>query len=58
MIPLDALKNKEEKMKEAREHRNEAKKRLKLSDLKVGEKYQGVVVNLTEYGAFVNFGAC
>ena len=57
MIPLDALKNKEEKMKEAREHRKEAKKRLKLSDLKVGEKYQGVVENLTEYGAFVNIGA-
>ena len=57
MIPLDALKDKEEKMKENRSHRKERKPRMKLDELTVGEKYSGVVENLTEYGAFVNIGA-
>lgn len=57
MIPLDALKDKEEKMKESRSHRRERKPRMKLDELTVGEKYSGVVENLTEYGAFVNIGA-
>lgn len=57
MIPLDALKDKEEKMKENRNHRKERKPRMKLDELTVGEKYSGVVENLTEYGAFVNIGA-
>ena len=58
MIPLEALHEKEEKMKEAREKRKQMPKhRKKLTDLKVGEKYTGVVENLTEYGAFVNIGA-
>lgn len=56
MIPLDALKEKEEKMKETR-HRREKAPRKKLDELTVGEKYSGVVENLTEYGAFVNIGA-
>lgn len=56
MIPLDALKEKEEKMKENRHHREKAP-RKKLDELTVGEKYSGVVENLTEYGAFVNIGA-
>ena len=57
MIPLEALKDKEEKMKENRSHRKERKPRMKLDELTVGEKYSGVVENLTEYGAFVNIGA-
>ncbi len=57
MIPLDALKDKEEKMKENRSHHKERKPRMKLDELTVGEKYSGVVENLTEYGAFVNIGA-
>ena len=57
MIPLDALQDKEEKMKENRSHRKERKPRMKLDELTVGEKYSGVVENLTEYGAFVNIGA-
>lgn len=56
MIPLESLKEKEEKMKENRHHRQKTPRR-RLSELTVGDKYSGVVENLTEYGAFVNIGA-
>ena len=57
MIPLDALKDKETKMKEKHGHKKEKTPRKKLSELHVGEKYTGIVESLTEYGAFVNIGA-
>lgn len=56
MLPLNALEEKEKKRKEQQKHRSE-KPHYRLQDLKVGEKYEGVVESLTDYGAFVNVGA-
>lgn len=58
LIPITAVKEKEEQYAAYKANKNKVRKqRMKLEDLKVGEKYEGTVHRLAEYGAFINIGA-